>query len=457
MKIAILGAAGVRTPPLVRRLLSSTDSLGLGEISLMDIDGTRLALMKTVIDEIAPPPEGVALTVTTDVQAACQDADFVIFTMRVGDIAARIIDERVPLRYGVLGQETTGPGGFAMALRTIPVAWEYMEVIQSAAPKAWVVNLTNPSGLITQAVLDAGFDRIVGICDGPTELLAATARAVGLPLEELWFDYYGINHLGWVGGVKYRGQELLPSILQDEAVLSIIAAHSVDPDLIKAVGLLPNEYLIFYYKHQAVVKNIKGANITRSEQIEVLNQELFGELRKIQAGESQVKPREAYFSYLRRRSGSYFQVERQGRLSEDRKSRPAADASLLEPEGYSEIAAQVVESLAGVQPRIIPINVRNNGTLSCLAANDVVEVQSLVDSNGIHPFSVSGALPPHAETLLQRVKGYERLTIEAVKHKSFALALRALSCHPLVPDLTTAKAILQDYMAEHGSYMPELR
>ncbi|MGI6150196.1 MAG: glycoside hydrolase, partial [Limnochordia bacterium] len=127
MKIAILGAAGVRTPPLVRRLLSSTDSLGLGEISLMDIDGTRLALMKTVIDEIAPPPEGVALTVTTDVQAACQDADFVIFTMRVGDIAARIIDERVPLRYGVLGQETTGPGGFAMALRTIPVAWEYME------------------------------------------------------------------------------------------------------------------------------------------------------------------------------------------------------------------------------------------------------------------------------------------------------------------------------------------
>ena len=327
MKIAILGAAGVRTPPLVRRLLSSTDSLGLGEISLMDIDGTRLALMKTVIDEIAPPPEGVALTVTTDVQAACQDADFVIFTMRVGDIAARIIDERVPLRYGVLGQETTGPGGFAMALRTIPVAWEYMEIIQSAAPKAWVVNLTNPSGLITQAVLDAGFDRIVGICDGPTELLAATARAVGLPLEELWFDYYGINHLGWVGGVKYRGQELLPSILQDEAVLSIIAAHSVDPDLIKAVGLLPNEYLIFYYKHQAVVKNIKGANITRSEQIEVLNQELFGELRKIQAGESQVKPREAYFSYLRRRSGSYFQVERQGRLSEDRKSRPAADAS----------------------------------------------------------------------------------------------------------------------------------
>ena len=107
-----------------------------------------------------------------------------------------------------------------------------------------------------------------------------------------------------------------------------------------------------------------------------------------------MKPREAYFSYLRRRSGSYFQVERQGRLSEDRKSRPAADASLLEPEGYSEIAAQVVESLAGVQPRIIPINVRNNGTLSCLAANDVVEVQSLVDSNGIHPFSVSGALPP---------------------------------------------------------------
>lgn len=457
MKIAILGAAGVRTPQLVRRLLRSTDRLGLKEIALMDISGTRLDLMKMVIDDIAPEHEGVALSVTTDIKAACENADFVILTMRVGDIAARIIDEQVPLRYNVLGQETTGPGGFAMALRTIPVVLEYVDIIKSVAPQAWVVNLTNPSGLITQAVTDHGFDRIVGICDGPTELLAATARAVNRSVQELWFDYFGINHLGWIGGVKYKGEELLPSILQDDEALQEIARHSVDAEIIKEIGLLPNEYLIFFYKHQSVVQNIKRANITRSEQIDALNKELFEQLAEIAAGKSSEQPREAYFRYLRRRSGSYFQVERQGELSGEQAPEEISDAALLEPEGYSEIAAQVLEALAGVNPQIIPINVRNNGTLPCLAPDDVVEVQSLVDANGVHPFSVRVEVPHHAATLLQRVKGYERLTIEAVKHNSYSLALRALTCHPLVPDFDTAKAILDAYIAEHGSYMPELK
>lgn len=457
MKIAILGAAGVRTPQLVRRLLRSTESFGLKKVALMDISGTRLDLMKTVIDDIAPPPEGVTLSVTTDVREACRNADFVILTMRVGDIAARIVDEQVPLRYNVLGQETTGPGGFAMALRTIPVVLKYVDIIKEVAPKAWVVNLTNPSGLITQAVTDHGFNRIVGICDGPTELLAATARAVNRSMKELWFDYYGINHLGWIGGVKYQGQELLPSILQDEKALQTIARHSVDAEIIKDIGLLPNEYLIFFYKHQSVVQNIKRANITRSEQIDALNKELFDELAEIAAGKSEEQPREAYFRYLRRRTGSYFQVERQGELSGESQPEELSDAALLEPEGYSEIAAQVLEALAGISPQIIPINVRNNGTLPCLAEDDVVEVQSLVDANGVHPFSVAVDVPPHSRTLLQRVKGYERLTIEAVKHNSYTLALQALTCHPLVPDFDTAKAILDAYIAEHGPYMPELK
>jgi len=429
----------------------------LTELALMDIAGDKLALIKTVIDEIAPQPEGVALTTTTDVRVACAGADFIIFTMRVGDIAARIIDERIPLRYNVLGQETTGPGGFAMALRTIPVVLDYVDVIREVAPKAWVLNLTNPSGLITQAVTDHGFDRIVGICDGPTELLAATARAVNRAVDELWFDYYGINHLGWVGGVKYKGEEILPSILEDDEALKTIAPHSVDPDLIKEVGLLPNEYLIFFYKNQSVVQNIKRADITRGEQIDALNKELFAQLAAIAEGKSQERPRDAYFRYLRKRSGSYFSVERQGELTKDPEAVALSNAALLEPEGYAQIATQVMEALLGISPQIIPINVRNNGSLLCLAADDVVEVQSLVDSNGIHPFSVKVEVPAHARTLLQRVKGYERLTIEAVRQNSYALALQALSCHPLVPDLDTAKAILDDYIAEHGSYMPELR
>ncbi|HHT73741.1 MAG TPA: hypothetical protein GX008_08510 [Firmicutes bacterium] len=457
MKIAILGAAGVRTPQLVRRLLRSTERLGLKEIALMDIAGTKLELMKNVIDDIAPEHHGVTLSATTDVREACAYSAFVIFTMRVGDIAARIIDEQVPLRYNVLGQETTGPGGFAMALRTIPVVLEYVDIIKEVAPQAWVVNLTNPSGIITQAVTDRGFGRIVGICDGPTELLKATAQAVGREVNELWFDYYGINHLGWVGGVQYKGEELLPSILQDDEALEKVATHSVEPDLIKAVGLLPNEYLIFFYKHQSVVQNIQRAQITRSQQIDSLNQELFSQLAEIADGKSEERPRDAYFRYLRKRSGSYFQVERQGELNREERPAELSDAALLEPEGYSEIAVQVLEALLGLSPQVIPINVRNNGALPCLDADDVVEVQSLVDSNGVHPFTVKVEVPPHARTLLQRVKGYERLTIEAVRQGSYSLALQALSCHPLVPDLATAKAILDAYLAEHGDYMPELR
>ncbi|NMB02563.1 MAG: hypothetical protein GX971_13770, partial [Firmicutes bacterium] len=389
MKVAIIGAAGVRTPQLVRRLVKSTKELGLREIALMDIDGHNLSLMLTVIEDLVEIPSEVSLSSSTDVREACLDAQFVILTIRVGNIKGRILDEQIPLRHGVLGQETTGPGGFAMAVRTIPVVLEYMEVIKSVAPQAWVVNLTNPSGLITQAVTDAGYSNIVGICDGPTELLKAVSRATGHHVDELWFDYYGINHLGWIGGVQHQGRELLPEILRDEQALEIISEHSVEPEFIRDVGLLPNEYLIFFYKHQTVVENIKQAGITRSEQIAALNKILFEELERIKAGALDERPGRAYLRYSRARSSSYFQVEREGRPPE------LVEDESLNPEGYSEIAVQVLAALAGAGSINIPINALNGGTLPCLAPDDIVEVQSRVDENGIHPFRVSVPIPPH--------------------------------------------------------------
>nr|MCU0510531.1 6-phospho-beta-glucosidase [Anaerolineae bacterium] len=210
MKIAVIGAAGVRTPLIVDAMIRRAGRLGLSELALMDIDGPRLEVIGQLL-----PAAPFAVTPTTDARVALRGADFVITTFRVGGIAARALDETIPLGHSVLGQETTGPGGFAMAMRSIPVLLGYIALMREECPDAWLINFANPAGLMAEgATRLGGWQRTVGICDAPEGMLRVAAAVLGAQPSEVQLDYFGLNHLGWVRGVRVGRKDYLPDLIQ---------------------------------------------------------------------------------------------------------------------------------------------------------------------------------------------------------------------------------------------------
>ena len=277
VKLLIIGA-GIRTPLLLHGLIKRQEALGLSEITLYDADPGRLHTMGAFARHVAAQG-GATFTVTAepDLATAAKGASFVFCAIRVGQERHRIADERVPLQYGVLGQETTGPGGFAMALRTIPVLLDYARILEAVAPAAWFVNFTNPAGLITQALTQQTSLRVVGICDTPTAMRRSVAAFLGHPESDLLIDYAGLNHLGWIRRVLVQGVDVLPTLIDRYEALAA-QDHEwalFDPGLIRALGMLPNEYLYYYYSRDTAVANILASGGTRGEQILGINEPLW--------------------------------------------------------------------------------------------------------------------------------------------------------------------------------------
>lgn len=461
MKVVIIGAGGVRTPQLANALLNSKD-IPIKELALFDIDQFRLESMNRVfLEQIQKQTDKKEVEIyhTLDIQKAVCNADFILFTIRVGQTSARIKDEQVPLRYGVVGQETTGPGGFAMAMRTIPVMYNYLDIIKKHAPKAWVLNLTNPAGLITQALIDRGYDKVVGICDSPSGLTKDIANAVGINEDELWFEYFGLNHLGWIKSIIHRGEDIFEDVINNDQALKRHGQIVMEPEFIRSIGIIPNEYLLFYYLNQAVIKNVKDNGLSRAQLIELLNHRLFSELQN-EKNKGKYSSLEIYKRYIEARHGSYMKLETKdlnpADIVEQLWNKASSPDVEVEDEGYSAIALAVLEAISGGKPKILKLNVRNDGAISFLKDQDVVEISVYVDRNGVHPFSLKGEIAEHCRGLLQVVKSYERLTIKAVKENSYSAALLALIAHPLVPDAKIAKLILDDFIVEHGDYFPQL-
>jgi 6-phospho-beta-glucosidase len=277
MKLTILGAGGVRTPLMVEALLRRQKRLNLDELALMDIDSGRLEVIGGLTHSLEAKAS-FKITRTTNPRAALEGADYVITTFRVGGIESRIIDERVPLALGVIGQETTGPGGFAMGMRSIPVLLRYVEQMRAVCPDAWLINFANPAGMMAEAVHRAGWKRAVGICDGPISILRVAAAVIGKPVEEVYLDYFGLNHLGWVRSVIHDTFDYLPQILGMIATAGSIPGLPFDPVLIQTLGMVPNEYLYYYYNDRQAVHNILAGEETRGEQITRLNKDLFARL-----------------------------------------------------------------------------------------------------------------------------------------------------------------------------------
>ena len=434
MKIAVIGGAGVRTPLLVSGLTAS--DLPIDEIALYDIDQARLSIIGPVAEQMARAGAWHGrVRLCRSLAEAVAWADFVFTSIRVGGIERRSRDEAIAQQRGIVGQETVGPAGFAMAARTIPPMVRYARQIADAAPRAWIVNFTNPVGIVTEAMRSVS-DRVIGICDTPTELFDAVGRALDLDPSRCRFDYFGLNHLGWLREVYSSGEPQLHRLWNDAGRLQgIYKMPLFDSGSLRHLKLLPTEYVYYYDQPRRAFDNVRLAGRSRGQVIEELNRALFDSLAEPEANAAGGHDRVArYRSYLSLRSGTYMQIES-----------GASDPNLTAPQstlgGYDRIAVSVVRAIHFNTRDIIPLSVLNRGTIPDLLDGDVVEVPCVVDANGAHALHV-GPVPDRVRPLLERVKEYERLTVGAALAQSLDGARAALAANPLVPDRAAADALV---------------
>ncbi|MEU2180243.1 6-phospho-beta-glucosidase [Streptomyces thermolilacinus] len=440
MRLTILGGGGFRVPLVYRALLADRGEGRVTRVVLHDVDGARLAAIGRVLaDQAEGVPDAPRVTVTTDLDEALRGADFVFSAIRVGGLAGRAADERVALAEGVLGQETVGAGGIAYGLRTVPVAVDIARRVARLAPDAWVINFTNPAGLVTEAMARVLGDRVVGICDSPVGLGRRVARAAGADPDRVWVDYAGLNHLGWLRGLRVDGRDLLPGLLADEEALgSFEEGRLFGAAWLRSLGAVPNEYLHYFYANRETVRAYRDAERTRGAY-----------LRDQQAGfyaaaaRPEVRALDAWRRTLAEREATYMAANREA--AGDTGRRAAQD---LEPGGYERVALALMRAVARDERATLILNVRNRSALPGLDADAVVEVPCLVDANGAHPVSVA-PLPYHALGLVAAVKAVEREVLAAAESGSRQAAVKAFALHPLVDSVAVARRLLDAYRAEH--------
>lgn len=444
MKLTLIGGGGVRAPEFTRGALAYAAKLELQELWLMDTDADRLRTIHALCGEIA---RGSRLRViaTTDLDQALHDSGAVVTTMRVGGERGRVLDERIALRHGVLGQETTGAGGFAMAMRSIPAILNVAERMAAYCPSAYLFNFTNPAGLVVQALADAGFQRVIGICDSANGAQHAVARWAGIPLDGVTAEVYGLNHLSWTRAVYGHNRDLLPSALADDAFLGETTQHLFDPDLVRRKGTFFNEYLYYWYYRDVALRKVAASASTRGAEVESLNQTLYAQLR----GLAPAVGLAAYDAYNARRSKTYMAYGDEAHTPADSDQFAAASSV----DGYAGVALKTLAALSiSGETLNIALNVPNANAITALRPDDVVEVSCQVNKGGIQQVRI-GNIPEDDALLMQCVKRYERLAVEAIRLRDRPLAVDALVAHPLVASYPTAKALVNDYLDAHSAHV----
>jgi 6-phospho-beta-glucosidase len=440
-------------------LIRRQEMLNLSEVALFDDDSGRLETMGAFARAFGEwHGARFSISHSDDLAEAARDARFIFSAIRVGQERGRILDERIPLNHGVLGQETTGPGGFAMALRTIPVLLRYARTLEAVAPEAWLVNFTNPAGIITQALLDHTSLRVVGICDTPPAMRASLSRFLGQPEDDVFLDYFGLNHLGWVRRVLVDSQDVLPDILDRyEALAAEDHEWSLfEPQLVRCYGMLPNEYLYYYYYREQALANIQASGSTRGEQILGINEPLWRELGQLMATGRVEDALQTYERRMTSRNQTYMAREsgRRSSRSEEASGTAGAEASIFAGEGYAGQAMAVMAAIARGEKAMLVLNVRGQSSWGDLAPDDVIEAPSLVDQHGPQPLA-HAPMPESVRPLITAIKAYERLTIEAAVTGSYAAAVHALTVHPLVMSYSLACRIVDEYLQVHRAYLPQ--
>jgi 6-phospho-beta-glucosidase len=432
--LTILGGGGFRVPLVYRALLG--DPL-VTEVVLYDTDARRLRVVGAVLEALRAtwaatgPTPGVRLA--SDLDEALRGADFVFSAMRVGGTAGRVRDERVPLAEGVLGQETVGAGGVLYGLRTLPVAMAVAERVKAVAPDAWVINFTNPAGMVTEAMSRVLGPRVIGICDSPVGLVRRAARAAGADPDapDFGYDYVGLNHLGWLRRLTAGGRDLLPGLLADPAALAgFEEGRLFGAQWLAALGSLPNEYLHYYYFQREALAAVRAAPATRGEFLD-RQQSAF-------VAAADAAPAEAYALWEQTRKEREETYMAENRAATGGWERDPHD---LDGGGYDRVALALMRAIARDERTVLILNVPGGGALSFLDPAAVIEVPCEVGAFGARPLPVA---PPdeHQAGLMLSLKAVERATITAAATGSRDAALRALALHPLVDSAAAADRIL---------------
>jgi 6-phospho-beta-glucosidase len=427
VRVAVLGGGGFRVPLVHGALVAS--GLEVDELVLHDVSADRLAVMSAVLAGDGPP-----LRTTADLDDALDGTDLVFAALRVGGLAGRVHDERTALDLGVLGQETVGAGGLTSALRTVPVVHRVAQRTAELAPHAWTVSMTNPAGIVTEAMAATLGNRVIGVCDSPIGLIRRACAALGVDpgpsmatvTERVAVDYLGLNHLGWLRALRVDGTDVLPGLVADPAALhSIEEGRLFGADLVQALGALPNEYLYWYYGAREALRAVVAAGRTRGEHVRAQQEAFYAAAAADPRGAAAL-----WRAAHEERNRSYFTELRDG----DR------DEQDVSAGGYETIAVALAVALTGGPPATLVLNVRNNGSVAALPSDAVIEVACRVDAHGPVPLPVAEPTA-HQLGLMSVVKSCEQAVIEAALTGSPQAALRAFALHPLVGSLSAARAL----------------
>lgn len=418
--VAVIGSGSTYCPELVDGFIKAQDSLKLKKISFMDIDERKRNIVGDLCIRMLKKAEiDCEVVLTDDVDTALQGADFVVTQIRVGKLPARHLDESIPKKYGLIGQETTGIGGMFKALRTIPVIKHICDRIEAICPDAWLINFTNPSGIITEFILNNTNVKNIGLCNVPIDMLDDVKEITG---EDVDIEYVGLNHLSWITSVKKNGEELLPGLIDSgfsPKVMANIKDDGFDLECLKAVQGLPSSYLQYYYCREAKLEHQRTDEKTRAQVCMEIEEQL---LEMYNDEELCIKP-----ALLDKRGGHK----------------------------YSLAAVSLINSLANDINDVQVVNVKNNGTLDFLDDDDIIEAPSIIGADGAKPIKVENFDNQHIIALMRVVKAYEKFTVEAAKTGSDDAAIKGLLIHPLVGDWEKATKCYAEMKEAHKDFLPE--
>lgn len=429
MKIAVIGGGSSYTPELIEGIILRATQIKADEIVLVDIEAGKEkleivgSLAKRMIKKSGLP---ITIELTFDRVKAITNADFVLTQFRVGGLNARASDERIPLKYDVIGQETVGPGGFAKALRTIPVILDICKEIEQYSNDAWLINFTNPAGIVTEAIHKYTSVKAIGLCNVPINMKQMTATILEVDRDNLNMSFAGLNHLVYATKVFVNGEDKMSTLIERIAEgrnMNMRNIHDApwDKEFLQALNALPCPYHRYYYMmDEMLIEEKEAAELrgTRAEQVKVIEKGLFETYKNPNLD---VKPKE-----LEERGGSL----------------------------YSEAAISLISSIVTNDHAIHTVNVPNNGTITDLPDNVVIEVSCTVNSEGPQPIQV-GKLPPELNGLIQQIKAFEQLTIEAAVTGNKQKALLALTTNPFVPSSKVAKLLLDEILEVNQAYLPQ--
>ncbi len=455
MKLAVLGGGGVRSPFLAKSIALGASETGITETVFMDIDEEKLFIYGKIakrISEMIDP--GLKFSLTTDAKEALKDADFVITTIRAEGDEGRVFDERTAINLGIIGQETTGAGGFAMALRSIHTLKEYCTLAKEVAKKdAPIFNFTNPSGLVTQALRTMGFQNVYGVCDAPSGFMRQLRDM--LCDKSLTCKCFGLNHLSWFCDFRIDGKDVLDDILNHEDLYKKTEMRLFDKCLVEDVShkLLPNEYLYFYHYRNKVLDSLVHCDKTRGETILEINEHMIKELREIDIDSDFEKAFHCFMYHYAMRENSYFSIE-SGSMREEKFPVPTAEEYIKQPENgsYAAVALEFIKAVNTGNSVEMVLSIPNDGALDFLEDSDVCEISCTVDKDGAHPHKIE-YVPPMQKNLILAVKHYENLTVEAIMARDKKKAVEALTVHPLVCSYPLAVQLVDAYTKQYEKYI----